>query len=185
MRLVLASASPRRRELLAAAGFEFDVHAVDVDERRLDAETPAAYVERLARVKALTAAMFFRQRPVLGADTAVVVDDEVLGKPIDAAEAVRMLRKLSGRGHEVLTGVAIAVAGRCVSAVERTVVWVDPLSEEAIQGYVATGEPLDKAGAYAIQGRASRFIQKIDGSYANVVGLPVGVIDGLLAAAGL
>ena len=180
MRLVLASASPRRRELLDAAGIPFDVHAVDVDERQLDGELPFPYVERVARLKATTAAAKFPDRVVLGADTAVVVDGVVLGKPADPAEAASMLHKLSGRTHEVLTGIALARAGGVVSAVDRTLVWVDPLSDEEIRAYVATGEPLDKAGAYAVQGRASRFIPKIEGSYANVVGLPVALLNRLL-----
>lgn len=180
MRLVLASTSPRRRELLDAAGIEFDVHAVDVDERRDAGEPPEAYAERVARLKASTGARHFPDRPVLGADTIVVVDGEVLGKPRDAADAFRMLARLSGHSHEVLTGVALAHAGVVHSAVERTRVWFTRLSDADIAAYVASGEPLDKAGAYAIQGLASRFIPRIEGSYSNVVGLPVATVVEML-----
>ena len=184
MRLVLASQSPRRRDLLDAAGIACDVRAVDVDERRHAGETPDVFAERLAREKASAGARLFPDRTVLGADTIVVVDDEVLGKPRDAADAVRMLALLSGRSHEVLTGVAIAHAGRVHSAVDRTRVWFSVLSDTEIEAYVASGEPLDKAGAYAIQGLASRFIPRIDGSYANVVGLPVTTVVELLKVLG-
>lgn len=180
MRLVLASASPRRRDLLDAAGIAYDVHPVDVDESRQDGEGAAAYVERVAREKARAGAAAHPERVVLAADTTVVVDGDVLGKPAGDAEATQMLRRLSGRSHEVLTGVAIASNGHIVSAVERTAVWVSELSEQDIQDYVASGEPAGKAGAYAIQGLASRFIPRIDGSYTNVVGLPVAKVVDLL-----
>jgi len=182
--LILASASPRRRELLAAAGMPFEVDAVDVDERRLDAEPPAAYVDRLARVKATTVAARHPGAPVLGADTTVAVDDAVLEKPVDAADAAAMLRRISGRTHEVLTGIAVVWRGTVASAVERTTVWVERLSEADIQWYVSTGEPMGKAGAYAIQGLASRFVSRIDGSYTNVVGLPVAAVLQLLRSVG-
>jgi septum formation protein len=187
MRLILASGSPRRRELLLAAGFAFDVSAVEVDERRTNGEAPAAYVERLARAKAHAAAAAQRDpdTAVLGADTVVVVDDEVLGKPRDEVDATRMLRLLSGRSHEVLTGVAVIGQGGTVSRVERTTVWFAPLSDRDIAWYVASGEPMDKAGAYAIQALASRFIPRIEGSYTNVVGLPVTTVVELLEKAGL
>ena len=181
MRLVLASASPRRRALLEAAGVAVDVDPVDVDEARLDGESPAQYVERLAREKAAAGARRHPDALVLGADTTVTLDSDVLGKPVDAAEAAGMLRRLSGRTHEVLTGIAIAWRGAIASHVERTAVAMAPLSEADIAWYVASGEPLDKAGAYAIQGLASRFIPRIDGSYANVVGLPVTAVLGLAA----
>jgi septum formation protein len=185
MRLVLASGSPRRRELLSAAGFTFDVQAVDVDERRGSGEAPAAYVDRLARAKAQAAAVRDPDSVVIGADTVVVVDDEVLGKPRDGSDATRMLRLLSGRAHEVLTGVAVTFRDRTTSHVERTTVWFAPLSERDVAWYVATGEPMDKAGAYAIQALGSRFIPKIEGSYSNVVGLPVAAVVGLLARAAI
>jgi septum formation protein len=179
-RLVLASASPRRREILDAAGIPFDVHPVDVDERRRADEPATVYVERVARLKASAAADHFPDRPVLGADTIVVLQDDVLGKPADAAAAAVMLRRLAGQRHEVLTAVALAWRGDVRTATERTAVWFEPLTDAEIQAYVATGEPLDKAGAYAIQGRASRFIPRIEGSYANVVGLPVTTVLRLL-----
>jgi septum formation protein len=185
VRLLLASASPRRRELLAAAGFAFDAEPVDVDERREPGEPPALYVDRVARLKASAAAARYPARPVIGADTAVVVDGDVLGKPADANDAARMLRRLAGRSHDVLTGVALAWQGRMLSEVTRTRVHMDPLSDEEIAAYAATGEPADKAGGYAIQGRASLFIPHIEGSFANVVGLPVAAVLHLLKRAGV
>jgi septum formation protein len=182
--LVLASASPRRRELLASAGIAFDVEPVDVDERREPGEAPEAYVERVARLKAGGGARRHPARAVLGADTVVVVDGEVLGKPASAADAARMLRRLSGRAHAVLTGVALAWQGRITSRVERTDVVMSPISEDDLAWYVASGEPLDKAGAYAIQGLASRFVTRIEGSYSNVVGLPVATVVELLTTWG-
>ena len=181
MRFVLASASPRRRELLAAAGLEVDVDPVDVDERQLAGEPAAAYVERVARLKAAAGAARHPQRVVVGADTAVVIDGDVLGKPRDAADAGSMLRRLSGRVHDVITGVAVANAGRVESFVERTRVTMAPLSAGDIEAYVATGEPLDKAGAYAIQGGARRFITGYAGSYSNVVGLPMERLSAILS----
>ena len=185
MRLVLASASPRRRELLAAAGFEFDVATADVDESRRPDEAPAAYVSRLAREKAEVVAERFPDRPVLGADTVVVAGGHVMGKPCNAEEARLMLRRLSGATHEVLTGVALCWAGQLHEDVERTVVWMGALSEAEVAWYVASGEPADKAGGYAIQGLGSRFIPRIEGSYSNVVGLPVATVLQLLRRAGL
>ncbi len=181
VRLVLASASPRRADLLAAAGFAFDVVPVDVDERPHPNEPPEAYVRRLAEEKARSVA---RDRPdatIVGADTAVVIADEILGKPVDEADAVRMLGALAGRTHVVLTGVAVCRGARCVSAVERSEVRFSPLRPDEIAWYVASGEPADKAGAYAVQGLASRFVEAINGSYANVVGLPVSRLYRLLA----
>jgi nucleoside triphosphate pyrophosphatase len=180
VRLVLASASPRRRELLAAAGWAFETDAVGVDESPLDGEAPAAYVERVARLKAEAAAPRHPGRCVVAADTTVVVDGQMLGKPVDAVDAARMLRRLSGRPHDVFTAVAVAHRGRTVSTVERTRVWMSPLSEADIASYVATGEPIDKAGAYAIQGGAARFIPRIDGAYDTVVGLPMAAVLQLL-----
>ncbi len=185
MRLVLASASPRRRELLASAGLDVDVDPVDVDERQIAGEAPAAYVERVARLKASAGAARHPERVVVGADTAVVIDGDVLGKPRDAADAGSMLRRLSGRDHDVMTGVAVARAGRVESFVERSRVSMSPLSGSEIEAYVATGEPFDKAGAYAIQGGAGRFITGCDGSYSNVVGLPVEALLVFLGLTGL
>jgi septum formation protein len=185
VRLILASASPRRRELLAAAGFEFDVDVADVDERRHAGESPPAYVERVARAKTAVASARHADRPVIGADTVVVVDGDVLGKPGDSAAAEAMLLRLSGRAHEVLTGIAVAWQGSVTAAIERTTVWMRPLTDVEIGWYVASGEPMDKAGAYAIQGLASRFVTRIDGSYTNVVGLPVAALVALLVRAGV
>jgi septum formation protein len=181
--LVLASASPRRAELLRAAGIRFEVVAADVDERQHDGEDAEAYVQRLATAKATHVAGAHRGRPVLGADTTVVVDGEVLGKPRDAAEAAWMLRRLSGRSHKVLTGVClIGLDGRADTAVASTTVEFRPLSATEIEAYVASGEPMDKAGAYAIQGGAGRFVTRIDGDYDNVVGLPVALIQAMCRA---
>jgi septum formation protein len=185
MLIVLASASPRRADLLRAAGFGFSVCPVDVDERRHDRELPADYVARLARIKASTAAVDHAGALVLAADTAVAVDEDVFGKPSDAGEAADMLRRLSGRSHLVLTGVALATVGECQVFVEQTRVWFDPLSASDVQWYVASGEPLDKAGAYAVQGLASRFIPRIEGSYSNVVGLPIAQVNARLRALGI
>jgi septum formation protein len=173
--IILASASPRRAELLTAAGISFLARPVDVDETRLPTETAEACARRLARAKAEAVA-----RPpgaiVLGADTLVVIDGDPLGKPVDDGEAAAMLRRLSGRTHEVVTGVALLHdAGADVDLVSTSVTF-ERLSEREIAWYVATGEPRDKAGAYGIQGGAARFISRIDGSYSNVVGLPVELV---------
>ena len=177
-RLVLASASPRRAEILRAVGWEFEVAAANVDESARDGETPAAYVERLAREKAGAVAGTRLFGLVLGADTVVVADEHVLGKPRDAEDARRMLRLLRGRWHEVLTGVALVRAedSRAVVAHERTRVRFAEMTDEEIDWYVATGEPADKAGAYAVQGRAALFVEGIEGDYWNVVGLPVRLV---------
>ncbi len=182
---MLASASPRRRDLLAAAGFEFDVEPAEVSETRLPDEPATTYVVRVAREKAASVAARYPERPVLAADTAVVVGDTVLGKPSDPSDAARMIERLSGRVHHVVTGLALALRGRIFAEVEQTAVWVSPLSAHEIDWYVASGEPMDKAGAYAIQGLASRFIPRIEGSYSNVVGLPVATLLLILRRAGL
>ena len=181
--LVLASASPRRQELLRSAGFSFTVQAADIDETPRAGESPRDCAERLAREKALAVS---RTRPhdvVLGADTIVVVDGAILGKPVDATDAARMLRLLSGRVHSVITGVCVVEGGESRSlktASETTLVTMSELSDQEIRGYVATGEPMDKAGAYAIQGMAARWIPRIEGDYSNVVGLPVARVYGML-----
>lgn len=185
MRLILASTSPRRRELLAAAGVAFIVDAASVDETPLDRETPAACVERLALMKARAVLLRHPGDVVLGADTTVVLDGQMLAKPADEREAATMLRSLSGRAHEVLTGVALVSAAAERSAVERTTVVMTRLAEDEIAWYVASGEPRDKAGAYAIQGLASRFIPRLEGSYSNVVGLPVAAVLQLVKEMGL
>ena len=184
MRLILASASPRRRDLLDAAGVAHVVDPVDVDERRQPDEPPDEYATRVARSKALAGQARHPADIVLGADTIVVVDGDVLGKPGDDDDAVAMLTRLSGRAHDVVTGVALAWPGHDRTVVERTRVWFAPLTGDEIYRYVVTGEPRDKAGAYAIQGMASRFVQRIDGSYSNVVGLPVATVLQLLREAG-
>lgn len=178
--LILASASPRRAELLRAAGIEFAVRVADVDESVWPGEAPAAYVARLSRTKAETVAQ--ADDLVLGADTTVVVSDEIAGKPADTADAERMLRLLSGGWHEVLTGVSLVQGARALTEVAVTRVKFAALTDEEIAWYVATGEPMDKAGAYGIQGYASRFIEQIEGNYANVVGLPVQLVYRMLAS---
>jgi septum formation protein len=188
--LILASGSPRRRELLAQAGFVFEAEAADVDETQRVGEDAAAYVRRLAEEKAH--AVFARRRGedsaerplvVLGADTSVVCDGEVLGKPVDARDAERMLRILSGRTHRVLTGVAAATRAGVVSDVVMTEVTFSEIAEGEIAAYCATDEPLDKAGAYGIQGYAARWVPRIDGCYFNVMGLPIARVVGLIADA--
>jgi septum formation protein len=208
--LVLASASPRRRELLTQAGFSFQVHPANVPEDPLPNEDPIAYVTRLAREKAqaIYREVFGAPGPwdgdsdfqtpnttrdsasdqravappqvVLGADTTVAIDTQILGKPEDAADAARMLRLLSGRTHRVITGVALITATSTKVAAETTAVTFLTLSDEEILAYIATGEPMDKAGAYAIQGRAARWIPRIEGDYFNVVGLPIALVATLL-----
>ncbi|MBL8135128.1 MAG: septum formation inhibitor Maf [Acidobacteria bacterium] len=178
---VLASASPRRQELLAAAGYTFTVRTADVDETPVGGETAEAYVARLAEAKARAVLARHPDALVLGADTTVVVDGDILAKPADAADAARMLSRLQGRAHEVLTGVALVSATWSRVAVAATSVWFAPMREAEIAAYVASGEPMDKAGAYGIQGRAARYVTRIEGSYSNVVGLPVALVHALLA----
>jgi septum formation protein len=178
--VILASRSPRRAELLAAAGIAFDVLAADIDETPHPGEAPDAYVKRLAIAKARAVLALRPGARVLGADTTVTIDNEILGKPVDDADAVRMLRLLSGRAHLVHTGVALVSARGIQSAVDTTRVWFAAMTDEDISWYVATGEPVDRAGAYAIQGFASRFIPRIEGSYSNVVGLPVAMVSSIL-----
>jgi septum formation protein len=188
MRLILASASPRRAELLAAAGFVFETHPVDVDEDLRTAESPADYVRRLAVTKATLAFNAISDHSedlvVLGADTTVVAGTEILGKPRDDEEARAMLQRLQGRAHQVLTGVSLRTDRDQAGAVESTTVWFAPLAADEVAWYAATGEGRDKAGAYAIQGLASRFVTRIEGSYSNVVGLPVAAVYALLGNLG-
>ncbi len=171
--LVLASASPRRQELLHNAGIAFDVQPADISEVPLPGENAKSCAERLAREKAMAVARLRPGDAVLGADTVVVIDDQILGKPADASDAARMLRMLSGRTHQVITGVCVVLNGHCSVASETTSVTMSEISVDEINGYVASTEPMDKAGAYAIQGWASRWIPRIEGDYSNVVGLPV------------
>ena len=180
--LVLASQSPRRSELLRQAGVPFIVRIPGIVESRLGAEPPPDYVRRLAIEKARAAAVDPAEF-VLAADTVVVADGEVLEKPRSAEDAARMLRLLSGRAHTVLTGVCLLHAGVERAAVEATRVVFAPMTDQEVLDYTASGEPMDKAGAYAIQGRASKFIERIEGSYFNVVGLPVSLVYRLLKAA--
>lgn len=181
MDLVLASASPRRADLLRVAGYRIEIVAAAVDERLHPGEAAEAYVRRLASAKSgagqqsVTAAI-----PVLGADTVVVVDDAILGKPTDAQDAERMLRRLSGRVHRVVTGVSLRQGGAEAGGIDATAVTMRGLTDADIAWYLATHEWHDKAGGYAIQGYASRFITRIDGAYATVVGLPVERLDGWL-----
>ena len=176
--LILASSSPRRSEILTAVGWPFETHPAGVDETRLPDEPAEEFVQRLAREKAETVARTRLFGLVLGADTTVVVDGEILEKPRDAEDARRMLRLLGGRWHEVLTGIALVSAetGRAAVGVERTRVRFAETTEEEVGWHVSTGDVLDKAGAYAIQGRAALFIEAIDGDYWNVVGLPVRLV---------
>ena len=189
--LVLASASPRRSELLTQAGFRFAVHPAHIPEDPLEGEDPIVYVTRLARQKAeavfreLTGANRMdghSSLAVLGADTTVTLDNAILGKPEDAADAARMLRLLSGRTHRVVTGVAVVTAKGAEVAAEATAVRFLTLSDREIAEYVSTGEPMDKSGAYAIQGRAARWIPRIEGCYFNVMGLPLALVCSLLDA---
>ena len=169
--IVLASASPRRSELLRAAGLPFTIRIANVDETQFPDEAPHTYVARLSRTKALAVAQ--PDEIVLGADTTVVIGNETAGKPVDIDDAARMLRLLSGHWHEVLTGVSLVRSGEVQTEVAVTRVKFAALSEAEITWYATSGEPDDKAGAYAIQGLASRFIERIEGSYSNVVGLPL------------
>jgi septum formation protein len=199
--LVLASASPRRQDLLRNAGISFAVQPADVNETPLKGEAPRECAERLAREKALTVWRNRQHDAVLGADTIVVVDETIMGKPVDAEDAARMLRMLSGRVHRVITGVCLikpvpstqypVPSGRSSArdenrsenlhlGSETTLVTMSEISDKEILDYVATGEPMDKAGAYAIQGIASRWIPRIEGDYSNVVGLPVALVYRML-----
>ena len=188
--LILASESPRRRELLTQAGFSFQVESIPVNEDPRPGEDPIHLVKRLAREKA-EAVFAAHRKPhvsddpllVLGADTVVVCDHEILNKPIDDADAARMLRLLAGRTHQVITGVCLISPLGVEVAAETTRVTMLTLSEEEILAYVATGEPMDKAGAYAIQGHASRWIPRIVGCYFNVVGLPVALVNTMIESA--
>jgi septum formation protein len=183
--LVLASASPRRKELLTQAGYEFQVVPSSVPEERQSDEDPIAFVTRLAAEKAQAivdrlANDSIEDFLVLGADTIVVVAGEILGKPRDAADAARMLRLLSGRTHHVITGVCFVSRQKTEVAAETTSVTMREISEEEIAAYVASGEPMDKAGAYAIQGYAARWIPRIEGCYFNVVGLPLAKVAAMI-----
>jgi septum formation protein len=182
--LVLASASPRRRDLLAGLGLRFEVRAAEADESPLPGELPSDLVERLAGAKA-GAVTATRDEVVIAADTVVVAGGDTLGKPVDADDAARMLRRLGGRTHHVLTGVAVRLGGALTTTVVSTDVTFRPLTEADIAWYVATAEPLDKAGAYAIQGAGGLFVERIAGSYHNVVGLPLAQLESMCARMGI
>jgi septum formation protein len=192
--IVLASASPRRQKLLRTAGIPFIVQPADINETPRAGESPNACAERLAQEKALAVAQSHPQDHVLGADTIVVIDNQILGKPCGDADAERMLRLLSGRTHSVITGVCVVEpvtsgqgsgANRITTTSETTLVTFCEMSKDEIHDYVATREPMDKAGAYAIQGIASRWIPRIEGDYSNVVGLPVALVYRILRDRGL
>lgn len=171
--LILASRSPRRAELLSRLGLEFEIIPAEIDEQYVDNEMPAAHAERLAREKAVTVGRDHPDALVIGSDTIVIIGDDLLGKPRDGAEAVRMLRRLSGREHQVYTAVAVVHGGVVHSAVEQVKVHFRSLSDVECEEYVATGEPMDKAGAYGIQGYGSALVRAIEGDYFAVMGLPV------------
>jgi septum formation protein len=185
MPLILASASPRRAELLRNAGIDFTVEPAHVPEQPFSNEKPVEYAQRLARDKAHAVFARHSDSAVLGADTVVVVDEHLLEKPADERDASRMLRFLSGRVHQVITGVCLVAPGLERTEVEITHVAFSPLSENEISYYVQTGEPVDKAGAYAIQGIASRWVERIEGCYFNVVGLPLPRVYRMLRAYGM
>ena len=183
MSLILASASPRRSELLRNAAIPFTVEPAHVPEAPLACEQPPDYAQRLASDKAHAIFQLHPNGAVLGADTIVVVDEHLLEKPSDAADAASMLRLLSGRAHQVITGVCLLAPGFEQTTAVITHVWFGKVSDDEIAAYVQTGEPMDKAGAYAIQGIASRWAERIEGDYFNVVGLPVPRVYGMLRAA--
>ncbi len=195
-KLILASGSPRRAEILGFVGWEFEKHAADIDETELDGEKPAEYVQRLAKEKAERVAVQNEDKLVLGADTIVVIDDKIIGKPVDLDDARKMLKTLSGRWHEVLTGVAIVKNSKfkiqdskedknnrlqSVVDFQTTRVKFSELNDQEIEFLVQKGEPLDKAGAYAVQAQAALFIERIEGDYWNVVGLPINLVYRLVS----
>ena len=180
MKLILASASPRRRELLSQAGFHFEVLPAHIDETRHKDEAPDAYVQRLALEKALALLALHPDAVVLGADTTVVLDGEVLNKPVDVADAERMLRSLAGHAHQVHTGIAIVAKDVQRQHIETTDVFVAAIADVELVHYLGTGDSLDKAGAYGIQGYAARWITRIEGDFFNVMGLPIAATVRLL-----
>jgi septum formation protein len=184
-RIILASSSPRRRELLTLIGIPHIVQPADVDESVRPGEVPTVYAERLAREKAAAIAARDARAVVIGADTIVVLDGDILGKPRDEAEALHMLGRLSGREHTVFTAVAVARGGRVVSGVEEVSVTFRTLGPEEIPAYIATREPMDKAGAYGIQGYGATIVSRIDGDYFAVMGLALGRLVRLLAEMGV
>ncbi len=183
--LILASASPRRQELLRQIGCDYRVFISDAEEVSAGID-PEQLVTENARRKAETVALHDTTGlPVLAADTVVALDGKILGKPVNEKDAARMLGMISGRSHYVFTGVAFFLQGKTYTACDRTTVWMDALSDEEIAAYIATGEPMDKAGAYAVQGIAAKYISRIDGSFSNVVGLPLHTVRSLARKAGI
>lgn len=185
VRTILASQSPRRRELLSLVGIAHEVSPADVDESVHEDEAPVPHCERLARAKATVLADQAPDALVIGSDTIVVIDGDILGKPRDVDDAVRMLHRLQGRTHTVFTAVAVAWRGKLLSGVESVSVTFRSLSDAHIRAYVATGEPMDKAGAYGIQGYGATIVERIDGDYFAVMGLPLGRLVGLCADLGV
>ena len=179
-RIILASASPRRRELLTQIGIAFEVAVADIDETPAPDEDPIAYTLRLAKAKAEAVLPRYPDAIVIGADTTVVHRGAILGKPHDQDDAARMLHLLQNDLHQVITGIALATAARTLTAAEITTVTFGPMSQAEIDGYIATGEPMDKAGAYGIQGCAAQWIPRLEGDYSNVVGLPLARLRTLL-----
>ena len=184
-RIILASQSPRRRELLSLVGIPHEVRPADLDECVLPGEAPAPHAERLARAKAEAVAANEPDAVVIGADTIVVLDGDILGKPRDVSDAASMLRRLAGRTHTVLTAVAVVRNGRTVSGVESVEVTFRPMTAEQIDAYIATGEPMDKAGAYGIQGYGAVIVERVHGDYFAVMGLALGRLVGLLDEVGV
>lgn len=182
--IILASGSPRRSEIMESVGWKFIKDVPDIDETELPGESPDVYVQRLARTKAETIASRHKSEIVLGADTTVVIDDQIMGKPLDVADAKRMLKMLSGRWHEVLTGVAVVRNGNSSVGLQRTRVKFASMNESEIDFLVERGDPLDKAGAYAVQAQAALFIEGIEGDYWNVVGLPISLVYRLIIEKG-
>lgn len=180
-KLILASGSPRRSEILTSVGWEFEKHVADIDESELPGESPEDYVVRLAREKAEAVAVNFPGMPVLGADTTVVIDAQILAKPLDLDDARRMLRMLSGNWHAVLTGVAVVRDGVTRSDIQSTRVKFASMSDAEVNHLAMLGDPLDKAGAYAVQAQAALFIEGIEGDYWNVVGLPISLVYRLMS----
>lgn len=180
-KLILASGSPRRSEILTSVGWAFEKHVADIDETERDGELPQDYVVRLAREKAEAVAVKFPDDVVLGADTTVVIGEQIIGKPVDLEDARRMLRLLSGHWHEVLTGVAIVKNAETLSDIQRTRVKFSAMTETEINFLAENGDPLDKAGAYAVQAQAALFIEGIEGDYWNVVGLPISLVYRLMS----
>ncbi|MBK7393866.1 MAG: septum formation inhibitor Maf [Chloracidobacterium sp.] len=179
-KLILASGSPRRSEILISVGWEFTKHVADIDESERVGESPEDYVVRLAREKAEAVAVHYPGGIVLGADTTVVIDGQIIGKPVDLDDAVRMLGMLAGNWHEVLTGVAVVQNGETRSDLQRTRVKFAPMTDQEVAFLAKRGDPLDKAGAYAVQAQAALFIEGIEGDYWNVVGLPISLVYQLL-----